>query len=148
MGCAHAVALSSCTAGLHLALEILRIGPGDEVITTPLTFSATANVIIHVGARPVFAVDVAPSRLALLPQDRSLIAVDSSREDVVEVVNRETRGRMADVVFEVTGDAQPRIVWEYVNLLEVSEQGGRVGAIPHAARIDPARLSFLGAPTS
>src|SRR3990172_2201400 len=57
IGCGHALALSSCTAGLHLALDVLRIGPGDEVITSPLTFAATANVIIHRGAKPVF-VDV------------------------------------------------------------------------------------------
>jgi dTDP-4-amino-4,6-dideoxygalactose transaminase len=57
IGCKHAIALNSCTAGLELALEVLGIGPGDEVITTPLTFCATANVIVHRGARPVF-VDV------------------------------------------------------------------------------------------
>lgn len=57
IGCKHAVALNSCTAGLELALEVLGIGPGDEVITTPLTFCATANVIVHRGAKPVF-VDV------------------------------------------------------------------------------------------
>jgi len=57
IGCEHAVALNSCTAGLELALEALGIGPGDEVITTPLTFCATANVIVHRGAKPVF-VDV------------------------------------------------------------------------------------------
>lgn len=57
IGCKHAIALNSCTAGLELALEVLGIGPGDEVITTPLTFCATANVIVHRGARPIF-VDV------------------------------------------------------------------------------------------
>src|SRR5215813_1983844 len=57
IGCEHAIALNSCTAGLELALEALGIGPGDEVITTPLTFCATANVIAHRGSRPVF-VDV------------------------------------------------------------------------------------------
>lgn len=57
IGCKHAIALNSCTAGLHLALEIAGIGQGDEVITTPLTFTSTANVIIHQGATPVF-VDV------------------------------------------------------------------------------------------
>jgi dTDP-4-amino-4,6-dideoxygalactose transaminase len=57
IGCEHAVALNSCTAGLELALEALGIGPGDEVITTPLTFCATANVVVHRGATPVF-VDV------------------------------------------------------------------------------------------
>jgi len=53
--CDHALAVNSCTAGLHLALAALGIGPGDEVITTPLTFCATVNVILHVGATPVLA---------------------------------------------------------------------------------------------
>jgi dTDP-4-amino-4,6-dideoxygalactose transaminase len=57
IGCGHAIALNSCTAGLELGLEALGVGPGDEVITTPLTFCATANVIVHRGAKPVF-VDV------------------------------------------------------------------------------------------
>lgn len=51
----HALAVNSCTAGLHLALAALRIGPGSEVITTPLTFCATVNTILHVGATPVLA---------------------------------------------------------------------------------------------
>jgi dTDP-4-amino-4,6-dideoxygalactose transaminase len=54
-GVGHACAVSSCTAGMHLALEVLGIGAGDEVITSPMTFGATANVIVHVGATPVFA---------------------------------------------------------------------------------------------
>ena len=54
VGSKHAIALNSCTAGLHLALEIAGIGAGDEVITTPLTFASTVNVIIHQGATPVF----------------------------------------------------------------------------------------------
>jgi len=57
IGVRHAVALSSCTAALHLSLLASRVGPGDEVITTPMTFCATANAIVHTGARPVF-VDV------------------------------------------------------------------------------------------
>jgi dTDP-4-amino-4,6-dideoxygalactose transaminase len=62
IGCKHAIGLNSCTAGLHLALVALDIGPGDEVITTPMTFAATANVIVHRGAKPVF-VDVEPETL-------------------------------------------------------------------------------------
>src|SRR5213082_4114480 len=61
-----ALALNSCTAGLHTALVTLGIGPGDEVITTPMTFAASVNVIEHVGARPVLA-DVQPDTLNLDP---------------------------------------------------------------------------------
>lgn len=55
IGCKHALAVNSCTAGLHLALKVLGVGPSDEVITTPLTFCSTVNVILHCGAKPVFA---------------------------------------------------------------------------------------------
>jgi len=57
-----AIGVTSCTAGLHLSLVVSDIGPGDEVITTPMTFIATANSIIQVGAKPVF-VDVEPCTL-------------------------------------------------------------------------------------
>ena len=59
VGREHAVAVNSCTAALFLSLHALNLKPGDEVITTPLTFAATVNVIEHVGARPVL-VDVDP----------------------------------------------------------------------------------------
>lgn len=65
---AHAVALNSCTAGLHLGLVALGVEPGDEVITTPITFAATANVIEHIGATPVFA-DVLPDSLNIDPDE-------------------------------------------------------------------------------
>lgn len=54
-GASHSVAVNSATAGLHLALAALEIGPGDEVITTPMTFCATVQAILHVGATPVLA---------------------------------------------------------------------------------------------
>ncbi len=66
VGAKLAVALNSCTAGLHLSLVVLGVGPGDEVIVPPLTFGATANVVEHVGARPVF-VDIDPVTLCLNP---------------------------------------------------------------------------------
>lgn len=55
VGAKYCVAVNSATAALHLALETAGIGPGDEVITTPLTFASTANTILHLGATPVFA---------------------------------------------------------------------------------------------
>jgi len=54
VGCKHAVATNSCTSALFLSLKALGIKEGDEVITTPFTFAATANVIVHCGAKPVF----------------------------------------------------------------------------------------------
>lgn len=59
-GASHAVALSSCSAALHLSLLASGVGPRDQVITTPLTFCATVNAILHVGATPVLA-DIDPA---------------------------------------------------------------------------------------
>ena len=83
-GSAHCVAVNSCTAALHLALESAGVRAGDEVITSPITFASTANVIVHCGARPVF-VDVEPDTLnidaaaierAVTPRTKALIPVD------------------------------------------------------------------------
>jgi len=55
----HAIGVTSCTGALHLALIGLGVGPGDEVITTPMTFIASSTAILEAGAKPVF-VDVEP----------------------------------------------------------------------------------------
>lgn len=81
-GARHALALNSGTAALHLPLAALGIGPGDEVITTPLTFCATVNAIIHVGATPVLAdigddgnIDPASIAERLTPRTRAIMPV-------------------------------------------------------------------------
>ena len=66
VGARHALAVAHCTGALHLALFALGVGPGDEVITTPFTFTATAEVIGYLGARPVF-VDIDPGTFNLDP---------------------------------------------------------------------------------
>lgn len=65
-GAPYAVAVNSCTSALHLSLLALGVGKGDEVITTPVTWPATANVIVHAGAKPVFS-DIDPETLNLDP---------------------------------------------------------------------------------
>jgi dTDP-4-amino-4,6-dideoxygalactose transaminase len=65
-GVDRAAAVNSCTAALHLSLVVAGIGPGDEVITTPMTFCSTINVIIHAGATPVLA-DIDPTTLNIDP---------------------------------------------------------------------------------
>lgn len=80
----HAVAVSSCTTALHLALLVAGIGPGDDVVVPSFSFIATANAATYVGARPVFAdVDPVTGNLtadtvaaALTEQTRAVIAVD------------------------------------------------------------------------
>lgn len=82
-GLPHCVALDSCTAALHLALLALGVGPGDEVITTPMTFAATANAVVMVGARPIFAdvspldgnIDPASVERAITPRTKALLPV-------------------------------------------------------------------------
>ncbi len=86
IGADHAVAVSSCTTALHLALIAARIGPGDEVVVPSLSFIATANAVRYVGARPVFAdVDLATQNLVpetvaphLSPCTRAVILVDQA----------------------------------------------------------------------
>ncbi|MGP8161774.1 MAG: DegT/DnrJ/EryC1/StrS family aminotransferase [Candidatus Dormibacteria bacterium] len=82
-GVAHAVAVSSGTAALDLAVAALGVGPGDEVITTPLTFVATANAVVRNGGTPIFAdigddrcIDPAAVAAAVTPRTKAVIAVD------------------------------------------------------------------------
>lgn len=67
-GARHAAAVSSCTAALHLSILAAGLKPGDEVITTAMTFCATVNAVIHAGATPVLA-DVEPDTMNIDPRD-------------------------------------------------------------------------------
>ena len=100
IGAAHAIALNSCTAALHLSMVVSGVGRGDEVITTPMTFCATANSIVHTGARPVF-VDVEadtgnidPDRIeeAITPRTKAILPVHYAgrpcRMDTIEAIAR------------------------------------------------------------
>ena len=79
----HAIAVNAATPGLHLALLACGIGPGDEVITTPMTFVSTTNSIVHTGAKPVFVdidrdtynMDVSKIEQAITPQTKAILPV-------------------------------------------------------------------------
>jgi len=126
VGAARASAVNSCTAALHLALEAVGVGPGDEVITSPITFASTANVIVHRGATPVFA-DVEPDTLnidvtcldaAITSRTKAIIPVDFAGHpaDLGPIMARARHHRL--VVIE---DAAHAIGAEY--------HGRRVGSI-------------------
>ena len=130
VGSARAVAVNSCTAALHLALEAIGVGPGDEVVTSPITFASTANVIVHCGATPVFAdvdpvtlnIDVARLEAAITPRTRAIIPVDFAGhpvdldeiaavararglvviEDAAHAIGAEYRGRRVGGVADMT----------------------------------------------
>jgi len=85
IGTQHAIAVSSCTAALHIALTALNVGPGDEVIVPTLTFCASANVVVHLGARPVlvdvgndFNVTAQAIAAAITPRTRAIMPVHFS----------------------------------------------------------------------
>ena len=89
-GAKYCVAVSNGTAALHIAALAAGIGPGDEVITTPITFAASANCVLYCGARPVFAdinpdtynIDPASIRTRITPRTKAIVAVDFTGQAV------------------------------------------------------------------
>jgi dTDP-4-amino-4,6-dideoxygalactose transaminase len=118
----HVLALASGTAALHLAIVALGVGPGDEVITTPITWPATANVIVHTGATPIF-VDVREGDLNIDP-DR-----------VAEAVNERTKAIMPVDLAGQPADLDPimelglPVVEDAAHAAESRYRGRKVGAI-------------------
>jgi dTDP-4-amino-4,6-dideoxygalactose transaminase len=118
----HVLALASGTAALHLALVALGVGPGDEVITTPITWPATANVIVHTGATPVF-VDVRADDLNIDP------------ERVAEAVTERTKAIMPVDLAGQPADLDPLlelgipVVEDAAHAAESRYRGRKVGAI-------------------
>jgi dTDP-4-amino-4,6-dideoxygalactose transaminase len=118
----HVLAVSSCTAALHLSLVALGVGPGDEVITTSITWPATANVIVHCGATPVFA-DVRDDTLNIDPEHvRELVT-----EKTKAIVPVDLYGQPADLD-ELAALGLP-IVEDAAHAAESRYRGRKVGAI-------------------
>jgi dTDP-4-amino-4,6-dideoxygalactose transaminase len=92
VGAKHAIALNSCTAALHLALEAIGLRPDDEVITSPYTFAATAEVIRYFGAKPVLA-DIDAETFNIRPEPVAAAITDRTRA----VIPIHIAGRAADM---------------------------------------------------
>jgi len=125
IGVPHAVAVSSCTAALHLSMLAAGVGPGDEVITTPLTFCATANVVVHAGATPRFAdidpiswnLDPAAAAAAVTPRTRAVLPVHYA-------------GRPADVPAfrEIARRHDLALIEDAAHCVEGRTAGAKIGA--------------------
>ena len=132
IGCRHAIAVNSCTAALHVALTALGIGPDDEVIVPTLTFCSTANVVVHLGARPVL-VDVGedfnlqPEAIerAITPRTKAIIPVHYSGQacDLASVYDIARRHKLA-----VVEDAAHAVGAEWDNR--------KIGVSPHTQVLD------------
>jgi dTDP-4-amino-4,6-dideoxygalactose transaminase len=125
VGAKHALAVASGTAAMHLALVALGIGPGDEVITTSLTWPATVNVIVHAGARPVFA-DIRDSDLNIDP------------ERVAELVTPRTKAILPVHLYGQPADLDPiwalglPVVEDAAHAAESEYRGRKLGALSDA----------------
>ena len=120
-----ALALNSCTAALHTALVALGIGPGAEVITTPMTFAASVNVIEHVGARPVL-VDVQPDTLNIDP-DGIKAAVTAKTRVIIPV---HYTGHPADMepILQLADQHHLTVLEDAAHALPAKYKGRYIGA--------------------
>src|SRR6266508_4341942 len=121
----HVLALASGTAALHLSLVALGLGPGDEVITTPITWPATANVIIHAGATPVF-VDVRETDLNIDPAH----VADAVSERTKAILPVHLAGQPCDM--EPLLELGVPVVEDAAHAAESRYRGRKIGSISKA----------------
>lgn len=131
-GRAHALAVNSATAGLHLALEALGVGPGDEVITTPYTFTATAGVVRHLGADPVFA-DIDPRTFNIAPEkiERAI----TPRTKVILPVHFAGLACEMDAIIGIARKHGLKIVEDAAHALPTTYRGQMIGALDTDATV-------------
>jgi len=121
IGSKHAVAVNSCTGALHLALVAAGIGAADEVITTPFTFISTVNVILHVGAKPVFVyvrpdtfnIDVERIEKAITPKTKAIIPVHyagqpCAMDEIMEIAKKHRLLVVEDAAHAVASEYKGR----------------------------------------
>ena len=126
IGSAHAVAVSSCTAALHLALDAIELRPGDEVITSTLTFTATGAAIVHAGARPVLA-DCTADTLNLDPNDVARKITPRTR--AVVPVHYAGHPAAMDDILHVASEHRLTVIEDAAHALPASYHGRCVGTI-------------------
>src|SRR5215468_803959 len=126
----HALAVTSATAGLHLAMLALQLQPGDEVITTPLTWPATVNTIVLVGATPVLA-DIEPDTLNLDP--RRVEAALTARTRAIVPVHFAGQPCDLDALAALAAARGARLVEDAAHALGAEYRGRPIGAIGDAA---------------
>ncbi len=129
-GLGNTVGLTSCTAALHLSLVALNIGPGDEVITTPLSFCATANAILHAGAKPVF-VDIEEETGNLNAE----LIESSLTERTKAIIPVHLYGQMCDMkrVRSIAAKYNLRTIEDAAHAIESSRDGIGIGQVSDAA---------------
>ncbi|MCX5902259.1 MAG: DegT/DnrJ/EryC1/StrS family aminotransferase [Proteobacteria bacterium] len=126
IGSKHALALNSCTAGLHLSMIVAGLKPGDEVITTPMTFAATANAILHTGASPVF-VDIELSSMTI---DPGLIEEKlSPKTKAILPVHLCGRPCNMDRIMEITKKHNLLVIEDAAHAIETEYKGKKIGTI-------------------
>ena len=127
-GAAHALAVNSATAGLHLALEALGIGPGDKVITTPYTFTSTAEVIRYLNADPVF-VDIDRDTLTIDPE--KIEEAFRNQQNIKAVIPVHLGGYPCDMdrIMEIAGRYGAAVVEDAAHALPVKTPSGFLGCI-------------------
>ena len=128
-GSRHGVAVGSATAAMHLTLFALGIGPGDEVITTAMTFCSTVNVIIHAGATPVLA-DCERDSLNISPEH--VEALTTPRTKAVLVVHFAGRPCNMDAIEEICRAHKLILVEDCAHAIETVWRGRAAGTIGRA----------------
>lgn len=124
VGAGNACAVNSCTAALHLSILAAGIGEGDEVITTPLTFCATVNAIIHSGAKPVLA-DVDPVTMNIDP--KAVEAVITERTKAIVPVHFAGRPCDMDSLMDVAERHGLVVIEDCAHAIETEYKGRKAG---------------------
>ena len=126
IGSKFALALNSCTAALHLAMTVSGVSQGDEVITTPMTFAATANAILHTGARPIF-VDVEKETMNI---DTNLIEkAITSKTKAILPVHFAGRPCKMDQIMKIAQKNNLLVIEDAAHAIEAKYKGKKIGNI-------------------